>query len=190
MCIRDRSWDKCEEAARTLGIDGWKRFTSTRYLQVGLVNMRACVEPVGTAIGAVCVEYGRPKWPITMLNHTHTWYRRMFCFFIFGTLFSYDPLTTNWKRLFSLKPRKKRLASLARFMKINYFTINSWLSGVSTSTPTHFRLGRLSCSQEKSCFSLDIQLQEINSEIREKSYFRLVPHLLSRGTTEVDFSLV
>ena len=32
--------------------------------------MCACVEPVGTAIGAVCVEYGRPKWPITMLNHT------------------------------------------------------------------------------------------------------------------------
>ena len=33
--------------------------------------MCACVETVGTAIGAVCVEYGRPKWPITMLNHTH-----------------------------------------------------------------------------------------------------------------------
>ena len=32
--------------------------------------MCACVEPVGTAVGAVCVEYGRPKWPITMLNHT------------------------------------------------------------------------------------------------------------------------
>ena len=39
--------------------------------QVGVVNMCACVEPVGTAIGAVCVEYGWPKWPITMLNHTH-----------------------------------------------------------------------------------------------------------------------
>ena len=33
--------------------------------------MCACVEPVGTVIGAVCVEYGRPRWPITMLNHTH-----------------------------------------------------------------------------------------------------------------------
>ena len=32
--------------------------------------MRACTEPVRTGIGAVCVEYGRPKWPITMLNHT------------------------------------------------------------------------------------------------------------------------
>ena len=28
----------------------------------------ACTEPVRTGIGAVCVEYGRPKWPITMLN--------------------------------------------------------------------------------------------------------------------------
>ena len=39
--------------------------------------MCACTEPVRTGIGAVCVEYGRPKWPITMLNHT---YRKMFCF--------------------------------------------------------------------------------------------------------------
>ena len=33
--------------------------------------MCACTKPVRTGIGAVCVEYGRPKWPITMLNHTH-----------------------------------------------------------------------------------------------------------------------
>ena len=33
--------------------------------------MCACTEPVRTGIGDVCVEYGRPKWPITMLNHTH-----------------------------------------------------------------------------------------------------------------------
>ena len=32
--------------------------------------MCACTEPVKTGIGAVCVDYGRPKWPITMLNHT------------------------------------------------------------------------------------------------------------------------
>ena len=30
--------------------------------------MCACVEPVGTAVGAVCVECGGRKW---MLNHTH-----------------------------------------------------------------------------------------------------------------------
>ena len=32
--------------------------------------MCACTEPVRTGVRAVCVEYGRPKWPITMLNHT------------------------------------------------------------------------------------------------------------------------
>ena len=32
--------------------------------------MCACTEPVRTGIGAVCVEYGRPKWPNSMLNHT------------------------------------------------------------------------------------------------------------------------
>ena len=32
--------------------------------------MCASTEPVRTGIGAVYVEYGRPKWPITMLNHT------------------------------------------------------------------------------------------------------------------------
>ena len=36
----------------------------------GFVSMCTCTEPVRTAIGAVCVEYGRPKWPIMMLNHT------------------------------------------------------------------------------------------------------------------------
>ena len=34
--------------------------------------MCACTEPVRTGIGAVYVEYGRPKWPITMLNHTQS----------------------------------------------------------------------------------------------------------------------
>ena len=45
--------------------------------------MCACTEPVRTGIGAVCVEYDRPKWPITMLNHTnkHPWYRIMFGIF-------------------------------------------------------------------------------------------------------------
>ena len=36
----------------------------------GFVSMCASTEPVRTGIGAVCVEYGRSKWPITMLNHT------------------------------------------------------------------------------------------------------------------------
>ena len=81
--------------------------------QVGLVNMCACVEPVGTAVGAVCVEYGRPKWPITMLNHTHIVQKNVL-FFIFGTLCSYDPLWTSF--FFLGKPRNTKLVTLARLM--------------------------------------------------------------------------
>ena len=58
--------------------------------------MCACTEPVRTGIGAVCVEYGRPKWPITMLKHTYLNHTSLVqnnvLFFIFGTLCSYDPL--------------------------------------------------------------------------------------------------
>ena len=53
----------------------------------------ACTEPVRTGIGAVCVEYmeyGRPKWPITMLKQTYM--QKNVLLFIFDTLYSYDPL--------------------------------------------------------------------------------------------------
>ena len=39
--------------------------------KASLVCVLVCAEPVRTGIGAVCVEYGRPKWPITMLNYTN-----------------------------------------------------------------------------------------------------------------------
>ena len=50
--------------------------------------MCACTEPVRTGIGAVCVEYSRPKWPITMLNHTNKQMNipgteKCFCFILF-----------------------------------------------------------------------------------------------------------
>ena len=48
--------------------------------------MCACTEPVRTGIGAVCVEYGRPKWPIEMLNHTDIPGTEKCFFFIFGIL--------------------------------------------------------------------------------------------------------
>ena len=38
----------------------------------GFVRMCACTASVRIGIGAVCVECGRPKRPITMLNYTHT----------------------------------------------------------------------------------------------------------------------
>ena len=35
--------------------------------------MCSCTERVRIGIGAVCVEYGQPKWPITIYeSHTHT----------------------------------------------------------------------------------------------------------------------
>ena len=37
----------------------------------GFASMCACIEPVRTGIGAVCFEYGRPEWPVTMFNYTH-----------------------------------------------------------------------------------------------------------------------
>ena len=79
--------------------------------------MCACTEPVRTGIGAVCVEYGGLKWPITMFeSHTHTWYRKMFCFLFLAPY----ARTTRYEEAFFLgKPRKKRLASLARLMIIN-----------------------------------------------------------------------
>lgn len=41
--------------------------------------MCACTEPVGTGTGAVCVECGRPKWPIIdydVESHTYTHLQR------------------------------------------------------------------------------------------------------------------
>ena len=55
--------------------------------------MCACTEPVRTGIGAVCVEYGRRKWPITMLNHTDIpGAEKCFFFFLAHYVCSYDPL--------------------------------------------------------------------------------------------------
>ena len=47
-----------------------KRITA-KPAREGFVSMYACTEPVRTGIGALCVEYGRPKWLITMLDHTY-----------------------------------------------------------------------------------------------------------------------
>ena len=86
--------------------------------------MCACTEPVRTGIVAVCVEYGRPKWPITMLNHTHNhtntqchnhthkhpWYRIMFCFVF---LASYARTTRYEEAFFPWKTKEKN----ARFAR-------------------------------------------------------------------------
>ena len=71
--------------------------------------MCACTEPVRTGIGAVCVEYGRPKWPITMLNHTHihTEYV-MFCFLFLAPY----ARTTRYEEAFSSLENQGKNGSL------------------------------------------------------------------------------
>ena len=60
--------------------------------------MCACTEPVRTGIGAVCVEYGQPKWLI--IRHM---YRKMFLFLVFF----WHPMLVRpaMKRLFCLKAK-------------------------------------------------------------------------------------
>ena len=67
--------------------------------------MSACAEPVRTGIVAVCVEYGRPMWPITMLNQT-----RVQIFFFFFFLAPYAR-TTRYEEDFCLKAK----SGLGRF---------------------------------------------------------------------------
>ena len=79
-----------------------KRITA-KPAREGSISMCACTEPVRTGIGAVCVEYGRPKWLITMLNHTnkHPWYRKMFVFYFWHPML----VRPSMKRLF--RPKAK-----------------------------------------------------------------------------------
>ena len=71
--------------------------------------MFACTEPVRTGIGDVCVEYGRPKWPITMLNHTDISGREK-CF----VLFFWHPMLARpaLKRLFFLNAKNDLIKKL------------------------------------------------------------------------------
>ena len=79
----------------------------------GFISMCACTEPVRTGIGAVCVEYGRPKWPITMLNHTqsHTQTSLVQNNVLFLFLAPYAH-TTRYEEAFKGKKRPRSLRSL------------------------------------------------------------------------------
>ena len=65
--------------------------------------MCACTEPVRTGIGAVYVEYGRPKWPITMLNQTRVQKNVIFHFFL-----APYARTTRYEEAFWPKGNKRR----------------------------------------------------------------------------------
>ena len=89
-----------------------KRITAKPAREV-FVSMCACTEPVRTGIGAVCVEYGRPMWPITMLNHTnkHTYIQKKKLYFYFWHPMVERPAI---KRLFFPKAKMASVASLPR----------------------------------------------------------------------------
>ena len=74
--------------------------------------MCACTEPVRTGIGAVCVEYGRPKWPTTMLNQTkkHTYIQKKVLFLFLAPY----ARTTRYEEAF-LPEAEKRPRSLRSF---------------------------------------------------------------------------
>ena len=65
--------------------------------------MCASTEPVRTGIGAVCVEYDRPKWPITTLNNTYMQNNVLFLF-----LAPYARTTRYEEAFFSLENRGKK----------------------------------------------------------------------------------
>ena len=71
--------------------------------------MCACTEPVRTGIGAVCVEYGRPKWRITMLNHTYMVQKNVFIFYFWHPTHA---RTTRYEEAF-LPEGKKRTGRFA-----------------------------------------------------------------------------
>ena len=68
--------------------------------------MCACTEPVGTGIGAVRVERDRQKWPITMLNNTHTLTR----YRLIKNKSPYTLARPVRKTFFPWKAKEKRLA--------------------------------------------------------------------------------
>ena len=84
--------------------------------------MCACTEPVRTGIGAVCVEYGRPKWPITTLNHTHT-NTHTYLVQKNARFFFWHPILVRpaMKRLFFPWKTEEKMARFARAPHDNFF---------------------------------------------------------------------
>ena len=72
-------------------------------------------------MGAVCIGYGRPKWPITMLNHTnkqtnkHSWYRIMFCFLFLAPY----ARTTRYEEAFLPKGKKRPHYNTSRRIQVH-----------------------------------------------------------------------
>ena len=80
--------------------------------------MCVCTEPVRTGIGAVFVEYGRPKWPLKMLNDTE---KKCFDFLFWHPIYA---RTTRYEEAFLPKGKKRprSLRSLGLASLYNHFT--------------------------------------------------------------------
>ena len=98
---------------------------TARPAREGFVSMCACTEPVRTGIGAVCVEYGRPKWRITMLNHTYMVQKNVFIFYFWHP--THAP-TTRYEEAFLPEgkkwPRSLRSLGLASLLLPGIFVIH------------------------------------------------------------------
>ena len=92
--------------------------------------MCACTELVRTGIGAVCVEYGRPKWPTTTLNHTHIVYIQNNVFFIFLFLAPYARTTRYEEPFFSLENHRKKGPLRSRAVHLVVFSLPNKIGGV------------------------------------------------------------
>ena len=79
--------------------------------------MCACVEPVGTAIGAVCGESGGRKW---MLNHTHI--QNIVFFFYFWHPMLVRPVMKRLVFPWKTKGKKDRFACAP-----HDYDISSWI---------------------------------------------------------------
>ena len=97
--------------------------------------MCACTEPVRTGIGAVCVEYGRPKWAITMLNHTHKHQHAQTSLvqnngcFLFLFLAPYARTTRYEEALFSLENHGKKGSLRSRASFLHFFLFQNFQPG-------------------------------------------------------------
>ena len=106
-----------------------KRITA-KPAREGFVSMCACTGPVRTFIGAVRVEYGRPKWPITMLNHTSLVQKCFHFLFLAPYACSYDPL---WRGFLAWRQKTASVASLPRPCLI--ITNKKWYANLVYADP-------------------------------------------------------
>ena len=94
--------------------------------------MCACTEPVRTGLGAVCVEYGRPKWQITMLNQIRV--QKNVTAVVFDYFYNFwHPMRVRpaMKRPFCLK-EKNRLGRFAPSALPHYYELIVMRQGLNT----------------------------------------------------------